>query len=233
MSRLHARLRQYTRGRRNTRFRSFLADMRRSKPDALIRVLDIGGTVPFWQAWNVTEEDRLQITLVNNHVSDDSADVASDSPFLINYRHDAMTLTPGDFRSFDLVFSNSCIEHLRSRQDQFEMARRINESGLPYFIQVPNKYAPVDPHIPRPYLPFFGAYPKPVQARILVLKSFNPNGEKPASIEEAYETFLNYYNPLGMRDVRRLFPEATISMERPFGVPMSILAYRGSLGGID
>ena len=226
MGRLLSRLRQYTRGHRNKRFRAFLDKLRPAEPERLIKVLDLGGTVPFWQAWNITTHDKLHLTLVNDHVSDAKNNVESESPFIVNRRSDVLTLTNDDFRSFDLIFSNSMIEHLSSRHAQRELADRIGASGVPYFIQVPNKYAPVDPHIPRLYLPFFGAYPKPVQARIITLKSFGPEGLKPASLAEVYESFLNYYNPLGIRDMRELFPGAKVEFERAFGAPMSILAYR-------
>ena|ERR1700693_4941023 len=157
---------------------------------------------------------------------DTENDVESNAPFIVNRRADVLTLTKDDFTSFDLIFSNSMIEHLSSQHAQRELADRIVSSELPYFIQVPNKYAPIDPHIPRLYLPFFGAYPKPVQARILTLTAFDRGGRKPASLAEAYESFLNYYNPLGMRDMRKLFPGAKVEFERAFGAPMSILAYR-------
>jgi hypothetical protein len=225
MGRLLSRLRQYTRGNRNKRFRAFVDELRPAEPGRLIKVIDLGGTVPFWQAWNITAQDKLHLTLVNDHVADAENDVESQTPFIVNRRADVLTLTKDDFRSFDLIFSNSMIEHLSSRHAQGELAGRIGSSGVPYFIQVPNKYAPVDPHIPRPYLPFFGAYPKPVQARIITLKSFGGDGRKPASLEEAYESFLNYYNPLGIRDMRELFPGAKVEFERAFGAPMSILAY--------
>jgi hypothetical protein len=226
MGRLLSRLRQYTRGQRNKRFRAFLDELRPAESGRLIKVLDLGGTVPFWQAWNITAHDKLHLTLVNDHISDAENDVESETPFIANRRSDVLTLTKDDFRSFDLIFSNSMIEHLSSWHAQRELADRIGSSEVPYFVQIPNKYAPIDPHIPRLYLPFFGAYPKPVQAQIITFKSFGPDGRKPASLAEAYESFLNHYNPLGVRDVRELFPDAKVEFERAFGAPMSILACR-------
>lgn len=219
------RLRRYTRGRRNLRFQRFASEILR--PDGILRILDIGGTFPFWQSWwNVTPEDRMHITIVNNHQQDDTDDEVSNVPYIENWRVDAMTLTPQQFGRFDVIFSNSCVEHLGSWQDQVQMARRIVDSCLPYFVQVPNKYAPIDPHYPRPYVPFFACYPKPVQARLLTLSALGSGGRH--TLASAHE-MLDFYNPLGPGDMRTLFPDATLVVERPLGVPMSILAYRPSV----
>ena len=148
MGRLLSRLRQYTRGHRNKRFRAFLDKLRPAEPERLIKVLDLGGTVPFWQAWNITTHDKLHLTLVNDHVSDAKNNVESESPFIVNRRSDVLTLTNDDFRSFDLIFSNSMIEHLSSRHAQRELADRIGASGVPYFIQVPEQVCSGRPTYP-------------------------------------------------------------------------------------
>jgi hypothetical protein len=82
MGRLLSRLRQYTRGQRNKRFRAFLDELRPAESGRLIKVLDLGGTVPFWQAWNITAHDKLHLTLVNDHISDAENDVESETPSL-------------------------------------------------------------------------------------------------------------------------------------------------------
>jgi len=215
-------LRTYTRGRRKLRFQHFIADLRCGERP--LRIIDIGGTVPFWTRWwGLREEDGLHVTLVNDHIQDDTDDEDSNVPFLANLRTDATTLTEDDFSQYDCVFSNSCVEHLATWRDQMRMARTIMGSRLPYFVQVPNKFAPIDPHYPRPYVPFFGAYPKEVQRRLLTVSALGSGGR------HTYATageLLTYYNPLGPEDMRRLFPDAEVVVERPMGVPMSILAIR-------
>jgi hypothetical protein len=37
---------------------------------------------------------------------------------------------------------------------------------------------------------------------------------------------LKFYNPLGPRDMRALFPDAALTIERPMGVAMSLIASR-------
>jgi hypothetical protein len=216
------RLRTYTRSNRKLKFQRFLAALpERRSP---LRIIDIGGTAAFWMNWwGMTEADDTHITLVNDHVQDSNDSDVPDVPFLESWRIDALRLSKADLAQFDVAFSNSCIEHLVSWDDQVRLARWIAESGKAYFVQVPNKYAPIDPHYPRPYVPFFACYPKPVQRRLLTISALGSGGRQ--TMASAAEV-LKYYNPLGFNDMRRLFPDAEISVEKPFGVPMSILAQR-------
>jgi hypothetical protein len=137
-------------------------------------------------------------------------------------RADVLTLSAADFARFDVIFSNSLIEHLPGRHLQQRLARAIIDSKRPYFMQTPNKRSPVDPHFPRPYVPFFAAYPRSLQARLLSWSALGSGSAAP-SYQAALERLSNYY-PLTKRDIRNLFPQAQVVMERPLGVPMSIIA---------
>src|SRR4051812_37129574 len=89
------RLRRYTRGRRSQEFRRFIASTHRAA--GTLRIVDIGGTVPFWSTWwNVGPEDNIHVTVVNNHEQDETDDQVSALPHVVNWRTDAMTLTPQD-----------------------------------------------------------------------------------------------------------------------------------------
>ena len=188
-----------------------------------LRVVDLGGGAAMWRRWGITAADDLKITLVNPHESDTTGRVTLDGlPFINEREADATELTPEDLRAFDLVFSNSMFEHLSSREQQVRLARTIIDSGRPYFVQVPNKASPVDPHFPHPAVPFFAMYPREIQARLLTLHGFG-GGRRARSIEDAYDR-LGHYFPLGRTDVRRLFPTAQIQTERNLGLPMSLVA---------
>jgi hypothetical protein len=219
---LGPKLRKWTRSRRGRSFRRFLASI-----DVPARILDLGGTAHFWEVdWGFRPEDQLDITLINDHSmdpDDPNADYHESYSFIQHLQGDVMLLQPELFRKYDLIFSNSLIEHLASKEQE-SLASRIVQSGTPYFIQTPNKFSPVDPHVPSPLVPFFAAYPKTLQAILLSTAEFN-RGQKYPSLNAAQEA-LSRYNPLGKGDVRSLFPDATLEIERPLGIPMSILAYR-------
>jgi hypothetical protein len=225
------RFRRKTRMARMVIFRAFIAQLRRNLPDGdtrMLRVIDLGGTVAFWEDWwRISEADRLRITLINNHEIDNSQkNHASHSSFIENRYGDASHLTLPEYAAFDLIFSNSFFEHLSSRAQQDNLAADIVLSGRPYFIQVPNKYSPIDPH--HPFAPFFALYPFPLRVRLLTMSGFGYN-EKADSRHSARKWQENYL-PLGLGDMQRLFPGAAHKVEHSFGIPMSILMFSNRPG---
>lgn len=216
-----ATLRKRTRAARLARFTRYLD---RIQPGVArpLEIIDLGGTANFWNHWwGVNAGTRLHVTLINNHAFDrPHGAVHAANALITDVNRDARTLTEDDFRKFDLVFSNSMLEHLGSRAAQSGLAETIFRSGVPYFIQVPNKYSPIDPH--HPFAPFFAIYPYAVRIRLLTFSTFG-NGTRCRTLDDA-QRWQNWYCPLGMRDMRRMFPDAELQVERPFGVPMSIIA---------
>jgi len=212
------KLRRYTREQRLKLFTEFMKGA-----TGQTRLIDLGGTVKFWENWGLAKQPLLEVTLVNNH---DLDKCHSDDPITLpnirRLRADVLTLSAADFAQYDVIFSNSLIEHLPGRDLQRQLARTIVESGRPYFLQTPNKRSPVDPHFPRPYVPFFAAYPRALQARLLSWSALGSGSAAP-SYQAALKRLQNYY-PLTARDVRELFPQARVVVERPLGVPMSVIA---------
>ena len=220
------RLRKHTRAARQEKFQHFLKGIGDSG-DRPRKIVDLGGTVAFWENWwSISEKDRLHITLVNHYAVDPTGrGQVSKHTFIESRIQDATTLAQDDLCRYDMIFSNSFFEHLKSWREQQELAARITSSGVPYFMQIPNKHSPVDPHCP--YVPYWALYPKRLRVRLVMFSSFgNPGGSKALSLEAA-RRWQGAYTPLGLRDVKRLFPDASLEVERPFGVPMSILALRG------
>ena len=212
------RLRRFTRGRRLRLFNEFMSGV-----TGPVRLIDLGGTVKFWEDWGLAKRPQLDVTLVNNHDRDKNhEDDPITLPNLRRLRADVLSLTAEDFAQYDVIFSNSLIEHLPGRALQQQLARAIIDSGRPYFLQTPNKHSPIDPHFPRPYVPFFATYPRPLQARLLSWSSLGSGSTAP-SYQAALQRLQNYY-PMTVNDIRRCFPRARVVVERPLGVPMSIIA---------
>ncbi len=212
------RLKRYTRGKRLERFNAFSGGV-----SGRIRLIDLGGTVKFWEDWGLAKQPRLEVTIVNDHHIDKNHEHDPLSlPNIHRLQADVLSLSAADLAQYDVIFSNSLIEHLPSPEAQRQLAQAIIDSGRPYFLQTPNKTSPVDPHFPRPYVPFFAAYPRSLQARLLSWSALGSGSAAP-SYQAALERLSNYH-PLTTRGVRQLFPQARIVMERPMGVPMSIIA---------
>ena len=63
-------------------------------------------------------------------------------------------------KKFDLVFSNSVIEHVGDYFQQQRMAEEIYRVGNCYFVQTPNRYFPIEPHF---LFPFFNFLPMKIK----------------------------------------------------------------------
>src|SRR5690554_5132707 len=99
-----------------------------------IHILDVGGTEEFWQDKDITKNRRVRITLLNLKKEEVSL------PNLRSAAGNATNLAEFPDGFFDLVFSNSVIEHLYTFENQQLMAKEIQRVGKRYFVQTPNKY---------------------------------------------------------------------------------------------
>ena len=59
---------------------------------------------------------------------------------------DATNLSNFKDNQFDIVFSNSLIEHLYTYENMKLMANETMRVGKKFFVQTPNKYFPIEPH---------------------------------------------------------------------------------------
>lgn len=213
-------VRANTARKRSALFRTFIAGMPRP-----VRVIDIGGTQEMWRRWQFSEADGVCVTLVNDHVSDVRLrDEATLGASFTKWWRDARQLRPGDYADFDVVFSNSTLEHLYTRDNQRLVAGSIVASGKPFFVQVPNPHSPVDPHFPHPFAAFFGTWPRHWQAAALTRHALG-SGRKYDTIDAALHRLENYL-PVDRPALHELFPDARIVTEWTFGLPLSLIAQR-------
>ena len=132
--------------RRSRRFEAFAAIVEDllAKQDRPLRILDIGGTNSFWENRGWAGREDVEIVLVNlwaeNKVHANIDGVAGDATNLSEFADG----------SFDVVFSNSVIEHLQTRDNQAAMAAEVRRLAPVYWIQTPNFWFPVEPHFLTP-----------------------------------------------------------------------------------
>jgi SAM-dependent methyltransferase len=201
---------------RRKRFAFFLSLL--DKVPRPVRILDVGGLQQFWKMMGSEQLDGISITLLNLR-----SEKIEDGLFAESIAGDARDLGRFDSGAFDVVFSNSVIEHLGPRfEDQRSMADEVRRVGKRYFVQTPNRYFPIEPHFLTPGFQFL-----PVPVRVWLVTHFNVGWYQRfpdvASARQEVESICL----LSRNQVRDLFPEAGIFEEKFFGLTKSFVAFHG------
>lgn len=178
---------------------------------ATTRVLDVGGTVDMWCYAPVLP----RLTLANIYPQPEHLPAGIE---WVEADARALPFGPGNF---DLVFSNSVIEHVGGWPDQRRFANEVLRLQSPYWIQTPNYRFPVEPHVLGlgvQFLPHGLAVP---YARFL-----SARGIATGFSREAIDEILGSTRLLTALELSDLFPNATIWHEKVVGLTKSLVAYR-------
>jgi hypothetical protein len=180
------------------------------------KVLDVGGTPHYWRAFgNALDFSRVEITVVN--VSSAKSD------------HDSIKVMLGDARnmcefedlSFDIVHSNSVIEHVGRWQDMADMAKEVRRLAPRYFVQTPYFWFPMEPHARVLALHWM---PEVWRFRILMKRDCG-FWQRRTDLGEAVKAIQSAVL-LDNRQMQYLFPDAKIIHERVLGLTKSLIAVR-------
>jgi len=192
---------------REKRFKFFLKEINKiSKP---ITILDVGGKINFWENRGLAGNNEYKITIVN--IEKETSKYSN-----INYEiGDATNLSQFNDKSFDIVHSNSVIEHLYNFNNQSKMASEIIRVGKKHIVQTPNKYFFIEPHY---LLPFFQFIPNKLKYYILTktklsrLKKWDKNFAK---------QYIKEIRLLSEKEMKTLFPKSKIYFEKFLGMNKS------------
>jgi len=196
------------RGKRQQMFLNFVNKLN------LKSVLDIGGTQEYWRVHN-EKNHHLNIVLLNLR----EENVTSNN--FISRVGDATDLKEFADGAFDVVFSNSVIEHLYTQANQIKMANEVRRVGRNYFIQTPNKCFPIEPH----YL-FFCFQFLPNSLKISLLQNF-PLGHVGRIKNKAdAQNQIDEIRLLNKKELKNLFPDSTIFEEKFLWFTKSFIAYK-------
>ena len=167
-----------------------------------VRILDIGGTADFWRAVpTLYGLDNIEITVCN--IDKDERDERN-----LRLRYGDATSLPFVNESFDIVHSNSVIEHVGGWPEIQLMAKEVRRLAPAYFVQTPNYWFPLEPHYRLPFVQFI-----PEKPRKTLVNALGRECSMPIEL-------------LTKQQMRALFPDATIEIERFAGLPKSIYAIR-------
>jgi hypothetical protein len=183
------------------------------------RVLDIGGTPECWRLLAAAP----RVTLLNTPRA--GADLAGAEFWVAGDGR----LLPFRDGAFDVVFSNSVIEHVGDAASQRRFAREVARVGRSYWVETPNRWFPIEQHLLTPFLHWLPQRWQRVLAprcnlwRLLVRVS-------PDRRRYYIEHYLGEIRLLDAAGLRDLFPDARILRERFCGWTKSLVAAKTRLG---
>lgn len=183
----------------------------------LVKILDIGGTPDFWRQLGGLDPEGYDVTLMNLR----EYEVPDDMPAFKHQVGNAVA-APFEDGTFDVVFSNSVIEHVGSWENQQVMASEVRRLGRRFVVQTPSYWFPFEPHA---RLPLFQFLPRNVRAFLIWHFKINyfPRGDSYQDCLTVSDSTLM----LSKRKFARLFPSAIIQTERLLGLPKSYMAIGG------
>jgi hypothetical protein len=196
---------QFFRGFRKRRMRFFY---RHFRVEQQTTVLDIGGREFNWTLMPFTP----RVTILNLSTQGTRS---GKFEWVIG---DARRLSFPD-NAFEIVYSNSVIEHLGTFDDQRRFAAECRRVGRSYFVQTPNRNFPIEPHLLTPLVHWL---PKRWQARLL--RNFTLWGWITRPDAAARARFLNTTRMLTRAEFQSLFPDADIRRERFLGLTKCFIA---------
>jgi len=197
---------------RSRRFKHFEGLV--SKLSFPISILDIGGTVDFWEQRGWAGREDLEIILINLR------EEPSPFPNILSKVGDATCLKEFGDKSMDVVFSNSVIEHLFSDANQCAMASEVARIGKHYWVQTPNYWFPMEPHF---QMPGWQWLPRSIRVAALMRKQFGRRG--PCDRREDAEALVDEVRLVSKRDLRRMFPNAILTPEKFIGLVKSWIVH--------
>ncbi len=183
------------------------------------RILDLGGEPDYWRLFDrgFLQSKAVAILLVN------PAPQAVDDPMFTTRVGDACSLPELEAGQFDLVHSNSVIEHVGDWARMEAFAAEVRRLAPRYYVQTPYFYFPIEPHFSEP---FFHWRSEQARARLLMKKRRGWCGRKAGDMGEAMHV-VQHARLLDKRQFRFLFPDAEHEDERAAGLTKSLIALRG------
>ena len=176
-------------------------------------VLDLGGTAESWM--------RAPIRPARVHLVNTTPPAEGVPEWITAAQGDACAL-PEDLLSgqFDLVFSNSVVEHVGGHARRLEFAEMVEAAAPHHWIQTPYRYFPIEPHLVTPCLQYL-----PLWFRSRIGLHWPLAHSRPTNLDGAIESQLGT-ELLDITQLRFYFPGSKIRYERFAGLVKSIIAIK-------
>ncbi len=187
------------------------AELMRRFPDLdQMKILDLGGRPQFWRDAPVRPASVTTVNLI---------DLPAPEPWITTLVADACAdrWTHG---TFDLVISNSLLEHLGGMARRKQFADVVHAASNRWWIQTPYRYFLIEPHWFFPGFQFL-----PLATRIFITRRWPLGYRRAKTWEQAYEV-TQEVELVTITEMRTLFPEGDLWKERMAGLVKSLVAVR-------
>jgi hypothetical protein len=179
------------------------------------KILDVGGAPWVWMIAADLGLPQPQITILN--IFPEHRPLPANMRWVVG---DGCDL-PFEDNEFDVVFSNSVIEHLGCYDSQTSFAAEIRRVGRKYWVQTPDPRFPVEPHYLSPFIHWL-----PAQHRRKVARYGTVWGLLDRPSQEEIDNRVNEIRLIRQMDFKQMFPDAELINERWMGLPKSLIAKR-------
>lgn len=180
--------------------------------DPTITILDVGGVAAWWT--DVKPASRA-ITVVNMDGLHESTCTAAGIKFMVA---DGRNLPFAD-KQFDFVLSNSVIEHVGGLEDQRRFAAEMVRCGKSIYMQTPNRWFPVEPHLIALFIHWF-----PFSVLRHLVRWFSVWGLVHRPTQKQVDDFLRDTRLLTRQEVVSIFPDCKFEDEKVLGLSKSFIA---------
>jgi hypothetical protein len=184
-----------------------------------MRVLDLGGWISSWTVAAPVAPAQVVILNIEDppesraHVKVITGD-ACDPPAELRMER------------FDLVFSNSVIEHVGGHARRLQFVETVNHFSDCHWVQTPYRYFPLEPHWVFPGMQFL-----PLSARSTISArwplGFARHMEPLPEGKAAHVRLTAEIELLSRTEMEHYFPESSVIAERFVGLTKSLIALKG------
>jgi hypothetical protein len=187
-----------------------------------IRILDVGGRQDYWERFGLEFLRKKQAKIVLLNVQESELPLHANAEFFEARVGNGCELSEFRDGQFDLVHSNSVLEHVGNWENMQAFAREVRRTGKRYYVQTPYYWFPIDPHFYA--FPLFHWFPRTIRALLLNLLPLASAGR----IRELHHAFeiVDDTRLLDNRQFSNLFPDARITFETFLALPKSMIAIR-------
>ena len=196
-----------------------------SFPEGSLSIADLGGTASFWQMnlQHLSNAGRIAKIDVYNlePVTEEVAEV--EHVRIMQFEADVTSLAQVADKTYDIVFSNSVVEHVGNLLAQRKFANEVMRVGQRYVVQTPNRSFPIEPHF---YVPFFPFIPLGMRAWMHQKCKLGWLDAEPDPLQARIDC--DQTRLLTRRELRLLFPGAQLHREWLCGMVKSFILAGGS-----